>query len=142
MTRNFKFIDHTADIAVDLEADSLEELFTAAAETFKLSVTDFECSETSDSIEVELAGTSKEELLVAFLNEINFYLTAKKWLCCSIGSIKIFNDENEWELSAELNGIKVNSEIDLKKEIKSVTYHQMEIVEKNNIYTTRVVFDI
>ena len=64
MTRSFKFIDHTADIAFDLEADSLEELFIASTEAFKLSVTDFNCGETFDSIEIELTGNSKEELLV------------------------------------------------------------------------------
>ena len=98
--------------------------------------------EISDSIEIELIGNSNEELLVNFLNEINFHLTTKKWLCCKVESINIFNDENYWELSAELSGIRLNSEIELKQEIKSVTYHQMEIVQKNNIYSTRVVFDI
>ncbi len=142
MSKNYKFIDHTADVAVDLKANSLEELFTASAEAFKISVTDFNCLEISDSIEIELIGNSNEELLVNFLNEINFHLTTKKWLCCKVESIKIFNDENYWELSAELSGIKLNSEIELKQEIKSVTYHQMEIVEKNNTYSTRVVFDI
>ena len=142
MSKNYKFIDHTADVAVDLKANSLEELFTVSAEAFKISVTDFNCLEISDSIEIELIGNSNEELLVNFLNEINFHLTTKKWLCCKVESIKIFNDENYWELSAELSGIKLNSEIELKQEIKSVTYHQMEIVEKNNTYSTRVVFDI
>ncbi|MBT8380502.1 MAG: archease [Ignavibacteria bacterium] len=142
MASSFKFIDHTADVAVDLEADSLEELFSSAVEAFKISITDIECIEISDSIEIEITGASKEELLVDFLNEINFYVTTKKWLCCGIESIKVFNDENEWELSAEVNGIKLNSEKDLKQEIKSVTYHQMEIIAKNNMYSTRVVFDI
>ena len=58
MSRNFKFIDHTADVAVDLEANSLEELFIAAVEAFKISVTDFNCSKISDSIEFELIGNS------------------------------------------------------------------------------------
>ena len=142
MTRSFRFIDHTADIAFHLEADSLEELFIASADAFKISVTDFNCRETSDSIEIELTGNSKEELLVNFLNEINFYLSTKKWLCCGIDSIKIFIDENYLELSAELSGIKLNSEIELKQEIKSVTYHQMKIEQRNNFYNTRVVFDI
>lgn len=142
MTRNIKFVDHIADIAVDLEADSLEELFKAASEAYKISVTDFDCHNLSDFMEIEITGNSKEELLVNFLNEINFFLTTKEWLCCSIESIKIISDENSLELSAELSGVKLNSEIELKQEIKSVTYHQMMIEEKNKFYTTRIVFDI
>ena len=142
MTRNIKFVDHIADIAVDLEADSLEELFKAASEAYKISVTDFDCHNLSDFMEIEITGNSKEELLVNFLNEINFFLITKEWLCCSIESIKIISDENSLELSAELSGVKLNSEIELKQEIKSVTYHQMMIEEKNKFYTTRIVFDI
>jgi SHS2 domain-containing protein len=142
MTRNIKFVDHIADIAVDLEADSLEELFKAASEAYKISVTDFDCHNSSDFMEIEITGNSKEELLVNFLNEINFFLTTKEWLCCSIESIKIISDENSLELSAELSGVELNSEIELKQEIKSVTYHQMMIEEKNKFYTTRIVFDI
>ena len=117
MTRNIKFVDHIADIAVDLEADSLEELFKAASEAYKISVTDFDCHNSSDFMEIEITGNSKEELLVNFLNEINFLLTTKEWLCCSIESIKIISDENSLELSAELSGVKLNSEIELKQEI-------------------------
>ncbi len=142
MSNSFKFIDHTADIAVELTGDSLEELFVAAEVAFRISVTDFECSEISDSLEIDLTAASKEELLVNFLNEINFLLITKKWLWWNVESIKIFNDENEWELSAELGGIKLNSDIELKQEIKAVTYHQLEIINDNNSYSTRIVFDI
>jgi SHS2 domain-containing protein len=142
MSKSFKFIDHIADIAIELEASTLEELFIAAADAWKISVTDSECPETYDSIDFELTGSSREELLVSFLNEINFFLTTKKWLGCSIESIKIIDETGLLELSAELKGINLNSKIELKHEIKSVTYHQLEIIEKNNIYSTRVVFDI
>jgi SHS2 domain-containing protein len=45
-------------------------------------------------------------------------------------------------LSAELKGIKLKDDIQLKQEIKSVTYHQLHIVEKDEIFSTLVVFDI
>ena len=35
MSFNYNFIDHTADIAVDIKADSIEELFFASAKAFK-----------------------------------------------------------------------------------------------------------
>jgi SHS2 domain-containing protein len=142
MRRNYKFIDHTADIAVELKGDSLEELFIAGAEAWLVSVTDDIKSEANDLLDINLSAVSKEELLVTFLNELNFFLITKKWLCLSIQSIKIVDDSEGWGLSAELNGIKIENDIQLKQEIKSVTYHQMEIVEMNGNYSTRVVFDI
>ena len=142
MTKSYKFIDHTADIAAELTGSSLDELFTAGAEAWLFSIVGKIEIEEDDLIELELSASSREELLVTFLNELNYLLITKKWLCSSIQSIKIFDDVDGCELSAELKGVKLKADLQLKQEIKSVTYHQLEIVEKEGIYSTLVVFDI
>ncbi len=38
MSKSYKFIDHTADIAVELSGSSLDELFTAGAEAWLVSI--------------------------------------------------------------------------------------------------------
>ena len=142
MSKSYKFVDHTADIAAELTGSSLDELFTAGAEAWLFSVVGELNIEEDDSMELELSAASKEELLVTFLNELNYLLITKKWLCSSIQSIKIFDDIDGCELSAELKGVKLKDDLPLKQEIKSVTYHQLEIVEKEGNYSTLVVFDI
>jgi SHS2 domain-containing protein len=142
MSKSYKFVDHTADIAVELIGGSLEDLFTAGAEAWFVSVAGEIKIEDDDMLELELSASSKEELLVTFLNELNYLLMTKKWLCTSIQSIKIFDDADGCELSAELKGIRLKDDLQLKQEIKSVTYHQLEIVEKDGDYSTLVVFDI
>ncbi|MDZ7623310.1 MAG: archease [Ignavibacteriaceae bacterium] len=142
MSKSFKFVDHTADIAVELNGSSLDELFTAGAEAWLVSVVGELNIEDDDFMELELSAGSKEELLVTFLNELNYLLITKKWLCSSIQSIKIFDDADGCELSAELKGIKLKDNLQLKQEIKSVTYHQLEIIEKDGNLSTLIVFDI
>jgi len=142
MSKSYKFVDHTADIAVEISGSSLDELFIAGAEAWLVSVVGELNIEDDDSMELELSAVSKEELLVTFLNELNYLLITKKWLCSSIQSIKIFDDIDGCELSAELKGVKYQDHIQLKQEIKSVTYHQLQIVESDGIYSTLVVFDI
>ncbi len=142
MSKSYKFVDHTADIAVEIKGSNLDELFTAGAEAWLVSVVGELNIEDDDSMELELSAVSKEELLVTFLNELNYLLITKKWLCSSIQSIKIFDDVDGCELSAELKGVKYQDHIQLKQEIKSVTYHQLQIVESDGIYSTLVVFDI
>jgi len=142
MSKSYKFVDHTADIAVELIGGCLDDLFTAGAEAWFVSVAGEIKIEDDDMLELELSASSKEELLVTFLNELNYLLITKKWLCTSIQSIKIFDDADGCELSAELKGVKLKNDIQLKQEIKSVTYHQLEIVEKDGDYSTLVVFDI
>ena len=142
MTRNYKFIDHTADIAVELEGSSLEELFIAGFEAWLSIVIDANNLKADDLIDVDISANSKEGLLVSFLNELNVLLSTKKWICLSVQSIKIIEDSHGFEVSAELSGIKLKNNFSLKQEIKSVTYHKMEIVKKKNNYSTLVVFDI
>jgi len=142
MSKSYKFVDHTADIAVEISGSSLDELFIAGAEAWLVSVVGELNIEDDDSMELELSAESKEELLVTFLNELNYLLITKKWLCSSIQSIKIFDDVDGCELSTELKGIKLKDDIQLKQEIKSVTYHQLHIVEKDGGYSTLLVFDI
>ena len=142
MSRNFKFIDHTADIAVMLEGNSLEELFISGFESWLSSVVEKKDFNSNDQFIVEISAGSSEELLVSFLNELNFLLNTKKWLCLNVDSIKIYEDSKEFKLTADLNGIKVEDDFELKEEIKSVTYHQIEIIKEKNIYSTLVVFDI
>jgi SHS2 domain-containing protein len=142
MSKSYKFVDHTADIAVEISGSTLDELFSAGAEAWLVSVVGELNIEADDSMELELSAGSREELLVTFLNELNYLLITKKWLCASIQSIKIFDDDEGCELSAELKGVKLKVDIQPKQEIKSVTYHQLEIVEREGIYSTLVVFDI
>ena len=142
MSKSYKFIDHTADIAVELIGSSLDELFTAGAEAWLVSVVGEIKIEADDLLEIEISASTKEELLVTFLNELNYLLITKKWLCSSIQSMKIFNDVDGCELSAELKGTRIKDDLHLKHEIKSVTYHQVEIVDTEGIYSTLVVFDI
>ena len=142
MSHHYKFIDHTADIAAELRGDSLEELFVAGAEAWLDAVSDNINSDANDSLEIDLLANSKEELLVSFLNELNFLFTTRKWFCIKVDSIKVIEDDNNLEISAELSGIKIENNFPLKQEIKSVTYHQMEIIKQNGNYSTRVVFDI
>ncbi|HEY6437050.1 MAG TPA: archease [Ignavibacteriaceae bacterium] len=142
MSRSYKFIERTADISAELNGSSLEELFSAGAEALLQSSIDGKQFETDDLLEIDLSASSKEELLITFLNELNYLLITKKWLFSSNHSVKIFNDTDGYELSVELNGTEFNKDIQLKQKIKSVTYHQVDIVEVDGNYSTHVVFDI
>jgi len=142
MSRSYKFIDHTADIAAQISGSSLEELFAAGAEALLSSYVDEKQFEADDILEFDLSASSKEELLITFLNEINYLLITKKWIYLSIHSIKIFNDTDGYELSVELNGTELKKDIQFKQEIKSITYHQVEFVKTKDEYSTLVVFDI
>jgi SHS2 domain-containing protein len=141
MSGTYNFIDHTADIAVKVTADSLEELFTAAADALLESSVEEISFRNNEKKRINLNEYSAEELLVSFLNELNFFFLSGKWLLNKIENIKIEEYENIWQLKSECIGSK-EVEYSPKDEIKAVTFHQMEIKNINGVYETIIIFDI
>jgi len=142
MSGSYKFIDHTADIACKVSGDTLEDLFIAAADAWRNSVVEEMSYCERETKQIEIESFSKEQLLVDFLNEINFLLFTRKWLTNLIIDISIENNNDNWKLNAELEGMPLSEHIKLKQEIKAITFHQMEIEKEGNKYSTLLVFDI
>lgn len=141
MTPNYKFIDHTADIAVEVQGRTIEELFLNSADAWRTAA--LEKNDLIGDVEITLylECETLEQLLVSFLNELNFLLINKKWLTVSISKIEILQ-KDKVILSVMLLGHPISDLHSLKAEIKSVTYHQMNIEKKADNYFTRIVFDI
>lgn len=143
MSWEYNFIDHTADIAVEVKGDTIEEMFTASAFAWQESVVEKSWIKLSDEKEINVEELSYEELLVRFLDELNFLLSTKKWIMIDINKIEIKNTDDKLKLKAVVTGEKFDEKKHrLKIEIKAVTFHQMEIKNIDNEYSTRIVFDI
>lgn len=143
MSWTYKFIEHTADIAVDLEAGSLTGLFISAAYAWREAVSDDKIGKPYAEKIIILSEKNLEILLVSFLSELNFLFQSESWLMNSIQNCDLDKKNDLWELSVKVIGCNIKLEqIKLKSEIKAITYHQMEIREINGKFLTRVVFDI
>ena len=99
MSSKHTFIEHTADIAFDVSADSVEELFLESARAWRLSVIGDVAGKALSNLNLEISAGSLEELLVNFLNELNYFLTTQKWLAAIFNNFII--DNTNFLLSAE-----------------------------------------
>lgn len=140
MAAKHNFIEHTADIAFDVTADSVEELFMESARAWRIAVIGDVSGKALSNNDFNLTADSLEELLVNFLNELNFLLLNKNWLAVIFN--KLIIDKTNFFLSANIAGFQIDESTEIKEEIKSVTYHQMSIINVDDKFTTRVVFDI
>lgn len=142
MSWSYTFVDHTADIAVDIRGKSLSELFTASAYAWLEAITE-QSTNSSETKIISLGDENLEVLLVSFISELNFFYQSDKWIMSSIQKIDIDRKDDLWNLSAVvLGGNFDRNKFKLKSEIKAVTYHQMKIKEVDGDYSTRIVFDI
>ena len=143
MTGTYKFIDHTADIAVEISADNHEDLLTAAASAWKAAAIESKSGGAKETKVISLEESSVEEILVGLLSELNYLLLTRKWVFESIKKISIDKSENLWNVDVVISGTSFDVQKHIiKVEIKAVTFHQMDVKFVNGKYKTRIVFDI
>lgn len=139
----FKIISHTADVGIDVSGSSLEELFIEAAYGWKQCVIENSPTEPLEERKIELSASSLEDLMVQWLNELNFFLTVRQWILHNVVDTKISLKNSGGGLNILINGEPVDYKVhEICMEIKSVTYHQLQIRKVNGRYKTRVIFDI
>lgn len=140
---SYRFIEHTADVAVEVEAYSLEGLFSISCHAWRDAALQSNDITSTDEQKIFLAAVSYEELLVQLLSELNFFLYTKKWVFNSVEKLRLIEEGESLKLFAEILGNPFDENVHhLKEEIKAVTFHQMKIEKKDEVYSTRVVFDI
>lgn len=139
----YNFIEHTADLAFQIAADSVVELFKGSAYAWKDAVVEQWEFKGKEYKHLKFHSNSLEILLVDFLNELNFLFNTKHWLFERLMKLEIHKNIDTFNLSAILVGNEIDFHIfPVKEEIKAVTFHQLEIFEENNVFTTVIVFDV
>lgn len=135
----FRTIDHSADVAVEIEGDTIEELFIEGM--CALSSIAVKCSEKKidEDIEVEVEGIDMEDLFVRWLNEGIYLIYVKKLLPVKISHVRI----KSLKIFASL-GVKriVQNRERYLMELKAATYHGLSLEKVNRGYRIKVVFDI
>ncbi|HSM25262.1 MAG TPA: archease [Anaerolineaceae bacterium] len=131
----FREVEHTADLSLHVWGDTIEALFSAAIKgLYYISRVSFsETSEFNDE-KLNFEENDLESLLISFLSECNFRLQNENQALV-IQNFKI--DRCFLEISPHIYKID-----HFEREIKAVTYHNLEIRKSINGYSVQIVFDV
>ncbi len=138
MEKKFEVIDHTADIGIAAYGASLREAFANAAYALFSLMADLENVADVLCYEADVAAENREDLLVAWLNELVYLFEVNNVL------FKRFEiDElSETRLRARCYGERIDSERHkIKMAFKAATYHMLKVEERDG-YRVQVLFDI
>ncbi|MDD5747515.1 MAG: archease [Actinomycetota bacterium] len=134
----FRTIEHTADIGVEVTADSLGELFRGAALAMVSLIVDLGKIEGKIEREISLKADDLDELMFMWLNEI-LYLLSAKGLIFKEFDVSI----SDCCISSKMIGEKFTPERHkVKEEIKAATYHELGVERRNEGWMVRVIFDV
>lgn len=137
----YRFLDHTADLGIEVEAATLDELFGEAARAFADCVTEVDALAARKRRALRVVSSDLESLLVDWLSELLFVFETRGELFSAIDA-KVSRADGNWQVAASATGEAFDSERHgLKIPIKAVTYHGLEVVEKNGAWSTRIIFD-
>jgi SHS2 domain-containing protein len=136
-------IDHTADIAIEISGNSLEDLFRTAYQAWYEIVLDYLRVLSQGRKRIKLKADSPEELLVNFINEINYWLMVKKWITAKIEKLELSDTDGHLSLRVVAAGRPLDiKRHELQLEVKAVTFYQLEIKQTGHNFFTRMVFDV
>lgn len=139
-----EWIDHTADVALRVTADTPADVFTAcAAAMIRLCVPDGPVDAVARR-RIAVDGGDLEELLVAWLSRINALISAEDFLAVRFLIERLDADgPPPLRLAAVVEGETVDpSRHAFAAEIKAVTHHACVVAPDAGRWTARVVFDV
>jgi SHS2 domain-containing protein len=138
MKNDFEIIDHTSDIGIRAFGTDLPEAFANAARGMFSLIVDPDSIRESLHRDINVKAPDKEVLLVEWLNELLYYFDTDGIIFKSF-EVKSLTDT---DIQARCYGEKADkSRHELKRGIKSTTYHMLKI-EKKDFYQLQVLFDI
>ena len=143
MKKRFRFLEHTADAYVEAYGASLEEAFENAALASTDVMTELEKVEAKNEESFVVEAQDEPALLYNWLEEVllEFELKGKLYSRFEVSGIE--ETSEGFRLHAKAWGEKYDSEKHPSKVgIKSVTYHQMEILKEPKSVTVRFILDI
>ena len=135
----YRIIDHTADIGIEVEGTTMSEMLRRAAWAFADLITDAALLRPMETLELSVSGPNAEELLVRWLSELLFIFDTKGLL---FGDIEIVACTDTW-LTARVGGERFDpAKHPARREVKAVTYHGVCVDKTEGGCKGRVIFDI
>ena len=139
-----RMLDHTADVGFEVaQAQTLEDLFDGARRA--LLVTMFERPpERGEEERVErLSAPDLETLLVRWINELVFFVQGDGFVPVRAGLRIREAGEGGFSLEARLAGAPLDLEgYGWQGEIKSATFHGLDVTSGSEGWYTRMILDV
>jgi SHS2 domain-containing protein len=135
----YELLDHTGDLGIRVWAEDVKGIFHEAARALFAIITDLDTVTARVKRKITVEAATVDELLVAWLSELLYLYEVEGLLFCDFALTEI--DEKS------ITGVAKGEEFDqdrhaIRTSIKAVTYHQLEIKEKDGRWQAQLIFDI
>ena len=135
----FEIIDHTADLGIVVAGKNLKALFQNASSAMMRIMVKREPEETGAPLHISVEGADLPDLMVRWLGEILYIFQGENRLATQTKIFEITRNH----LDAQIKTIPFSlAKHEILTEIKAVTYHQIEVIRKGELWKARIIFDL
>ena len=136
---HYTLLDHTADLGIKVRGTDLKDLFEGAGRALMHLMVRAEIPSKTTSMKISVSGEDLADLIVRWLGEILYLFAGENLVVTSIRMDSV----SASHLDATLETVPFEPEIHKTlREIKAVTYHQIQVTEKANGWEAKVIFDV
>jgi len=137
---DYREIEHTADVGLELEAPDLKAAFELAAASMFDLMCDLDSvgDGVSRTVRVESREGDVEGLMVRWLAELLYVFATEGLLLSRFDVRKLTSDSLEADVAGEPHDPDRHA---LKTEIKAATYHDLAVDQIRGVWSVRVIFD-
>ena len=137
---SYKYLEHSTDAFIEVRAKNLEEAFSVAGKSVVETIIDSNNIQEIEEKNINVTGRNLLNLLYNWLEEI-VTITIADGFAIRNFSVNIKKNK-EYQIISNISGEKLDiKKHNFKVEIKSPTFHLMEI-EENDEITMRYLLDL
>jgi len=131
-----RWVDHTAEVQLQVGAESLAGLAAEAGRALGLFLLRGAAGEPAgEARTIEILSVDREALLVDWLNEILFLAEVERWVAVDFDIAEISAEQ----LKASARGVPVDEPPAL---VKAATFHGLAVEEGDGGFQAEVIFDV
>jgi len=139
--KKYEFLEHTADVFIVGNGKTLKEAFQNSALGVMQYMVDIKTVQLKIQKKIKAKGSDLKSLLVEFLTQVLALHDAENLVFSKFKVTKF--DDKKFEIEATAQGEDFNAKKHKQGTlIKAITYHEMEIKKRKNIYSIKFLVDI
>ncbi len=130
--------DHTADVAVEATGPTLDSVFGAVADGLTAAMCET-VPDDGDRFTIDVRAESREALLFDYLGDL-IYERDVRGILPADNEASVRHDGADWVCEASARGVPLDAVV--AREVKAVTYSEMDLTETDDGWHAYVVFDV
>ncbi|MGD8367528.1 MAG: archease [Desulfobacterales bacterium] len=137
--RGWRVIGHTADTGLEIQGESLPQLFERAADALFAQIVEAAPALCRQAEDLSVVGEDWPDLMFNWLRELLYLWTGKERLVTGVRIQKL----SACSIQAQVYWVPYDPAVHrLHEEVKAVTYHQLRVEPTKTGWAARVYLDV